>query len=56
MTLAIAFLLVFCAGLIVGVVLVRYGIRVGNRLTIAAMNSEPLDEKKVSAILESQTS
>lgn len=42
-------------GIIVGVVLVRYGIRVGNRITIAAQNNEPVDMKPMPKILQETT-
>jgi len=54
MTEPLLYLVIFCAGIIVGVILVRYGIRVGNRLTVAAMNSEPLDDRTVSRVLDIQ--
>jgi len=39
-------------GVLIRVALVRYGIRVGNRLTIAAQNNEPLDLKKAPLLQE----
>ena len=45
----------FCLGIVVGVILVRYGIRVGNRLTIAAQNQEPLDLRSMPKILQEET-
>jgi len=46
-------LLVF--GIILGVILVRYGIRIGSRLTIAAQNGEPLDSPPVPGLLQEST-
>jgi hypothetical protein len=40
------YLAIFMFGTFWGVCLVRYGIRIGNRLTIQAMNELPLDVPK----------
>lgn len=42
-------------GMTAGVVLVRYGIRVGNRLTIAAQNNEPMDMEPMPDILQERS-
>lgn len=55
MTLSLIMLGVFCSGILVGVVLMRYGLRVGNRLTIAAQNQEPIDLKPMPEILQEMT-
>jgi hypothetical protein len=39
-------------GVILGVVIVRYGIRIGNRMTLSAQNNAPLDEPVQRTILQ----
>lgn len=49
---ALIILGVFCLGLLTGMITLRYGLRVGNKLTISAINNEPLDEKTMSRAVD----
>ena len=46
------YLAVFVVGVVFGIIITHYGLRVGNKLTIAAINREPLDDRTVSNALQ----
>ena len=51
----LTYLAIFTLGTFWGVCLVRYGIRVGNRLTIQAMNELPMEMSKESKDIQEFT-